>query len=183
MDYDTSDVVYALSQLGHQHGPRPGGGRGPGRAWRGIIEEVPALWCSWVVAAGRASGLSVPLRIKVNDVPIPLPGVRVGFGVRYYFRCPSCHRKCDAVYILAGRPACRKCHHLGYRSQSRRWSSVYRILAPLFDRDLTAPARYFVDDQLLRDELVEAQDTIKTRLLAILDGVSVEYGDDQVETT
>lgn len=181
MSFDTDDIAWAVSQMGHQRGPMPGHGRGPGRAWRGIVEETPVIWCSWVVAAGRASGRGVPLRIKINDVWIPMPGVRVGFGVRYYFRCPRCRRKCEAIYILGGVPACRKCHHLGYRCQARRWSSVYAILAPLFDRDLTAPPRYIVDDELLHDELVEAQDTIKARLLSILDGVTVEYDDDQVE--
>lgn len=181
MDSGAADVLWAMSQLGHQRGPMPGHGRGPGRPWRGIVEETPALWVTWVVAAGRASGRGVPLRIKIGDVWIPMPGVRVGFGVRYYFRCPRCRRKCEAIYLLAGVPACRKCHRLGYRCQARRWSSVYAILSPLFDRDLTAPARYIVDDELLHDELVKAQDTIKARLLSILDDVSAEYDDDQVE--
>lgn len=63
MDSGDADILWALSQLGHQRGPGPGGGRGPGRAWRGIVEETPALWCSWVVAAGRASRESIIIRL------------------------------------------------------------------------------------------------------------------------
>lgn len=182
MDYDADDVYQALAKMGHQRGPMPGGGRGPGRQWRGLCEETPVIWIGWVVAAGRASGRGVPLRIKINGFWVPIPGVHLTYGIRYFFRCPACHRKTEAVYILGGVPACRKCHRLGYRSQARRRSSVYAILAPLFDRDLRAPGRYIVDDRLLHDELVKAQDTIKARLLSILDDVAVEY-DDQVEGT
>lgn len=186
MGYDVDDIHRALAKMGHQRGPMPGGGRGPGAAWRGIVEETPVIWCSWVVAAGRASGRGVPLAIIVAGTRIPLPGVYLTYGVRYYFRCPSCKRKCEAIYLLKPMPACRKCHRLGYRCQSRRWSSVYAILGPLFDRDMmTGRGRYHVDKGLLQDQLVEAQDAIKARLLAALDGLGVEYGDDddQVEGT
>ncbi len=158
----------------HQPGPLPGHGRGPGRPWRGIIEETPCLWVTWVVNLARMTANAVPVALLVADVRIPITATRLTFGARYYFRCPRCHRRCEAVYILGRVPACRHCHHLGYQSQARRGGSMYCVLDALVGRAAwSKPKRYDVDTVLLADVLDGARDDLATRLAAALDGVSV----------
>lgn len=157
-----------------QPGPMAGHGRGPGRPWRGLCEEVPQLWVTWVVNLARHTGQPVPVALVVADVRIPIPGVRLTFGTRYYFKCPRCRRRCETVYLIARVPACRHCHHLGYRSQARRNSSVYGLLEALMGRDEWAkPRRYDVDTTLLADVLDAARNDMAARLAAALDGVTV----------
>lgn len=157
-----------------QPGPMAGHGRGPGRPWRGLCEETPQLWVGWVVNLARMTANAVPVALLVAGVRIPIPGVRLTFGVRYYFRCPRCHRRCEAVYILGRVPACRKCHHLGYQSQARRNSSIYGVLDALAGRDAwDKPKRYDVDSVLLADVLDGARHDLATRLAAALDGITV----------
>ena len=51
---------------------------------------------------------------------IPLDRTRPRYGgVRWWFRCPSCARRCAKLYLPPGAEcfACRRCHRLAYQSQ------------------------------------------------------------------
>jgi hypothetical protein len=39
-------------------------------------------------------------------------------GVRHWFRCPSCERRCELLYLRFSRFACRHCNRVAYTSQS-----------------------------------------------------------------
>lgn len=157
-----------------QRGPYQGGGRGPGRPWSGLVEETPALWVGWLVALARLAGKPVPVAILVGDVRVNITAVRLTFGNRHYFKCPRCRRRCEAIYILARVPACRKCHHLGFRSQAQRASSIWAVLDVMFDRRaLARPQRYDVDKGLLADVLAEVRADLGARLASALDGITV----------
>jgi hypothetical protein len=38
-------------------------------------------------------------------------------GVRHWFHCPTCGRRCEVLYMRFGRFACRKCNRVAYTSQ------------------------------------------------------------------
>lgn len=158
-----------------QPGPYTGRGRGPGRPWAGLVEETPALWVGWFVALARLAGKPLPAAILVGETRIDITAARLTFGNRHYFRCPRCHRRCEAVYILGRVPACRKCHHLGHRSQAQRASSIWAVIDVLFDRRSfdARPKRYDVDKDLLAGLLAEVRADLAARLTAAFDGVTV----------
>lgn len=161
-----------------QRGPMSGHGRGPGRAWAGLCEEVPQIWVGWVIESARMAGRGIPAALLVADVRVPITSVQLTFGKRHYFVCPSCRRRCETVYILGRVPACRKCHHLGYQSQARRDSSVYGLLDMLMGRDEWAkPKRYDVDTTLLADVLEGARNDMATRLASEVEGITVAVED------
>lgn len=129
------DVMGAIEKIGHQRGPGRGEGRSSGTPWRGIVEETPAIWVSWVVGAARRAGYKTPDHIEVFDQRARLVSVPLTYGPRWYFECPHCGRRCEALYLKGGVFACRKCLRLGYRSQKYRATSCYAVLDRLFDRD------------------------------------------------
>ena len=126
-----------VARLGHQRGPEPGEGRSHGLPWRGIVEETPAVWVTWVVEASRRAGLPVPSAVMAAGVRVTVVSVALTYGLRYYFRCPDCGRRCEALYLVGRSLACRKCQRLGYRSQKYRPTSCYAALDRLFARTFT----------------------------------------------
>lgn len=116
-----------------RRGPLPGEGRsGRGESWWGFAEETPQVWADWLARAWRRlSGQPLPptppFTLVWDAVAIPIEGVRMTFGWRWYFRCPHCDRRCLVLYEGRRGLACRRCNRLGYRSQARR------IRAPLDD--------------------------------------------------
>lgn len=185
MGYDGPfDATLARLKSGdfRQPGPIPGFGRGSGRPWNGIVEETPAIWVGWLVALARLAGKPIPLAVMVGETRIDITAARLTFGNRHYFRCPRCYRRCEAVYILGRVPACRKCHHLGHRSQSQRASSIYAVLHVMFDRRAFAarPQRYDVDKDLLAGLLAEVRADLSARLTAALDGVTVATAEEGI---
>lgn len=106
-------------------GPMPGWGRGPGRRWQGIVEDTPSIWVTWLKDHCRRMGRPMPCALVINERHVPIVGVRLTFGVRHYFKCPDCARRCEALYILGQRVSCRKCLHLGYRSQAQRHNGTW----------------------------------------------------------
>ena len=72
--------------------------------------------------------------------------------------CPKCGRPVEAVYVLRGAAACRRCHRLLYRSQCHRSASAYRVLGRL----LAANGREDVNEPLLRG-LVDALRAVMVR--------------------
>ena len=167
-----------LGKLGHQHGPYPGWGqRGHGRRFGGIVEDTPGLWVGWVVDLSKRAGRDpLSLRLSWGEWALRLAYVDLTFGRRYYWRCPVCDRRCEAVYTLGGRLACRVCHHLGYRSQASRAGSVYGFLDTILGRRWLRQGRYQGNDKA--GELVAglAQE-FRAKLQAVIDGLSIQAGE------
>ena len=127
-----------------RHGPRPGNGRGPGRPWRGIVEQTPALWVTWITGACKRAGVDpASIRITFCRCDLEMTPVELTFGTRYYWLCPRCGNRCEAVYATRAGVACRECSHLGYESQTTRSSSPFRTLNLIFSRRAYGlPRRY-----------------------------------------
>lgn len=152
------DVLGLVGRAADQPGPIAGGGRGPGRSGVGVVEDTTALWVGWVAAAARVAGVAVPVVISVNGRKIALVSAALTFGPRWFFQCPKCGRPVEAVYVLRGAAACRRCHRLLYRSQCHRSASAYRVLGRL----LAANGREDVNEPLLRG-LVDALRAVMVR--------------------
>jgi len=160
------DVMDVIEKIGHQRGPGPGEGRSSGRPWRGIVEETPAIWVTWIVGAARRSGLPVPSGLEVAGKRLPLVSVPLTYGPRYYFKCPLCGRRCEVVYMAGRDIGCRKCLRLGYRSQKYRATSCYAILDRVFARDWI-PARFAGPG----DKVSVMADTLRERLEKAVDAL------------
>jgi hypothetical protein len=122
-------------------GPKGGQGRGPGRPWGGIVEDTPALWVGWIVALARGHGAAPPgLQLQANGRRLCFECVRLTYGLRWYFLCPECGRRCEALFF-GHRVACRKCLRLGYRSQAHTSSSPELLWADVLTRQGHMPRR------------------------------------------
>lgn len=171
----TFDVLRAIENMGHQRGPGPDEGRSSGTPWRGIVEETPAVWVSWVVGAARRSGYKTPDHLEVNGQRAHLVSVPLTYGLRWYFECPHCGRRCEALYLKGGDFACRRCLRLGYRSQKYRATSCYAVLDRLFARDYI-PARWRGPEKVdvmaaaLRERLEKAVDGLFEGAKVALEG-------------
>lgn len=143
LDVSSGDALFA--RLSKRRGPMPGigMGRGPGRPWAGIVEESKALWVTWLTDYWRRMGRPTPKGIMVDGQHVPIVGVKLTFGMRYFFQCPECARRCETLYFAGRRVACRKCLHLGYRSQASRPTSAWAFIDRLLSRAaLRGPARW-----------------------------------------
>jgi hypothetical protein len=124
-----------LYKFEHHRGPMSGQGRGNGRPFKGIIGEVPCVWIGWVVGTARRMGISPDaLRLEWSGEPLTMASVQLTYGVRWFWVCPMCGRRCEALFSIGGRQGCRKCHHLGYRSQCNRPGSPWPVLDLAFSR-------------------------------------------------
>ena len=158
--------------LGRGRGPISGFGANAQRPWNGIVEETRVLWVTWLAQLARLQEVPVTsYHVEWGGVPIPVDTVRLTYGARAYFRCPRCGRRCEAVYLVLGRSACRKCQRLGYRSQAHRPGSLWRTLERIFDRDMPIPHRYqpnsrditeLLNDLLRRKAEVRITQTVNT---------------------
>ena len=178
MEDPESLINRALSQRGPRHG------QGPGRPWNGIVERTPCLWISWIRDATKHANISPDqIRAEFYDVPIQMTSVELTFGRRWYWLCPRCARRCEAVYY-AGEVGCRVCLHLGYLSQSRRPTSAWLWLDRIGSRHWPLSPRYCPADgteaivkklgEALREELRELVAQIEIRPV---DNDKVEEGD------
>lgn len=163
-------------------GPGPGEGRGPGRPWRGIVEETTCIWVQWVVNACKRLGRTVPDSLGADGAPVLIVPVHLTYGVRYYFLCPQCARKVEALYFLPGEFGCRKCLRLGYRSQARRSGSIYRYLDLTFDRRSLLSQRYEdVDNPIVADVVKPLRKMMAKRIEAMLSRVTVADEDPPID--
>ena len=118
-----------------RRGPMPGFGRSAGRPWRGIVEKTPALWVTWITGACKRAGVDpLSVRLTFSGQPLEMATVELTFGTRYYWLCPRCGNRCEAVYATRACVACRECSHLGYQSQVTRSASPFRTLNQIFSR-------------------------------------------------
>lgn len=164
-----------MARITSRRGPYPGWGCGPGRPWRGLVEETPAFWVTWLVALARKLGLNPDaLNLTWYGVPFHLATTELTFGTRYYFLCPRCERRCEALYY-AGAVGCRVCHHLGYRSQAHRAGSIHQIFDLLHDRDFISShwRRWDPPDPIKQFVVGELAELARTELRETLDALGV----------
>lgn len=67
-----------------------------------------------------------PMRIERQSIELDWVGCNYG-GRRTYLLCPGegCQQRCAALYLVAGRFRCRRCHGLLYASQTKdRWGRL-----------------------------------------------------------
>jgi hypothetical protein len=104
-------------------GPRAG-------EWSGSISyrsslDSSEMWLSYTTKCGGESH-------AVSD-SIRLTTTRSNFGgTRYWWVCPSCHRRCAKLYLPnAVYFRCRRCYNLTYRSsnESGKFDLLYRVIA------------------------------------------------------
>ena len=176
------DVMDVIEKIGHQRGPGPGEGRSSGTPWRGIVEETPAIWVTWIVGAARRSGLPVPSGLEVAGKRLPLVSVPLTYGPRYYFKCPLCGRRCEVVYMAGRDIGCRKCLRLGYRSQKYRATSCYAVLDRLFAREWI-PARWAGPGEKVEVMVRDLRKHLEGRIDALFDGAKVVLGDPETVGT
>lgn len=125
-------------------GPQAGHGRSHGRPFAGVVEDTPCLWVTWFRALARGYGKTPgELQIEANGAPLRFISRRLTYGERWYFVCPRCGRLCEALYLLRSGYACRKCHHLGYRSQVHRPGSPEVAFDDILRPLRRLPRRYF----------------------------------------
>ena len=93
---------------------------------RNLVERTPcidirALKRNGQIATGETSVMlclvsdGQTARIRLANLERPVLG-----GVRTYFCCPSCDRRCDLLYTHP-HIACRRCHAIGYASENETW--------------------------------------------------------------
>ena len=107
LEVDVMDPETILYRMQHQRGPMPGQGRGSGQAYRGIVEETPALWIAWIAAAYRRMGTAVPEQIFIDGLAVQLDYAEQTFGRRYYFLCPTCGHRRETLGDGCGRGSVR----------------------------------------------------------------------------
>lgn len=136
-----------LARMPWDHrGPHGGDGRNPaGQRWNGIVEDTAALWVTWFVALARGQGLTPPALglLQCNGHVLHFTSRRLTYGDRWYFLCPYCGRRCEALYILGKYVACRRCLRLGYRSQAHVAGSPEILWNMALDPHGPLPRRYF----------------------------------------
>ena len=177
------DVMGAVEKIGHQRGPGPGEGRSSGTPWRGIVEETPAIWVSWVVGAARRAGYKTPDHLEVNGQRAHLVSVPLTYGPRWYFECPHCGRRCEALYLKGRDFGCRRCLRLGYRSQKYRATSCYAVLDLLFDRDSSRWLEGRYGAEKVQVMVSDLRKHLLGRIDALFDGAKVALEDTETGGT
>ena len=171
-----------FSRMSSARGPSSGMGRGPGHPWYGVVEDTPALWITWIVEASRRLGRPMPHALKVDGKLVCLACVKLTFGWRYYFECPRCGNRCEAIYFLRrDASGCRRCLHLGYRSQMHRRYSPYGELDRMFSRGRDLWRRYRINgasEGLVTETLRELRNKLGTEIENMLARVDVVIDED-----
>lgn len=167
-------VERAMARLTSRRGPWQGQGQaGHGTPFRGIVEQTPAVWVTWFTAYFKRLGVDPGhVGITWGGVPLHLATTELTWGTRYWWLCPMCGRRCEALYYN-GFVACRKCHHLGYRSQCYRAYSAWSVLDSIFSREGLTPRRWQPSDRFMADCGKELATQLKAQLSAALASLEV----------
>ena len=178
MHRNVIDKDTLLAKIGRSHsGPMSGrGNNGRGKPFLGIVEDTPQCWVTWLTDAARTAGLDpAHIRAQFYNTPLEIEPVEVGFGTRYYFRCPHCNRRCEAVFYVPRTVGCRKCLHLGYRSQVHRSTSKWYWLDMIFDRKLMFGShRYEPDDKTAYGIAAGLRERFEAQLAALADSIKLD---------
>lgn len=101
--------------------------------WSWLGEEIASIGVEPQPDGVRLSYVTDGER-KVEFVPFTT-STTAFHGVRRWFACPSCRRRCRVVYALRGHYGCRVCGDLRYRTQSERgWARADRRAGRLRQR-------------------------------------------------
>lgn len=166
-----------------QPGPMTGNGRGPGRPWGGIVEETPGIWITWIASAAKAAGIEpMTLQISFGGIVLQMTRVKLTFGWRYYWSCPLCARRCEAIYH-AGRVGCQRCLNLGYSSEAHRPNSARFVLDCLLSRrwPFEQRRRWNIPDNASTAILAGLQGEFEKRLQALFDNLKIREDHEQSE--
>ena len=168
-------LLRSIAQM--KHGPMPGFGASHGRPFAGVLEETPVLWVTWLTYTARQMGREVPTAIEVSGVVVEIVSVKLTFGKRYFFVCPRCGHRREALYFLGKTRSgtnvcgCRACLHLGYRSQFSRASSAWPELDKLKGRK--AARRRWSKDEVVRLDVRELRAQLRKGIEDMLSQVQV----------
>jgi len=170
-----------------RRGPWPGGGANAHQPWWGLCEETPQLWASWLAAWWRRRTrqplpVQPPFTLEHGTTTIPLEGVRLTYGYRWYFRCPCCSRRTEVLYLGQRGLACRRCNRLGYRSQTRRVAEPPWLVAFSWGRQF---GRSHGDERSIGELARDIQQRLAAELASLFAGFTLvparrgqERGDD-----
>jgi hypothetical protein len=166
----------------HQRGPI--WGRGPGKPWRGIVEYTQALWITWIINACKTLIIKpFDLNVKWHGVSISMDTVQLTFGMRYYWLCPQCDRRCEVVYKNGIEIGCRKCLHLGYLSQSHRPGSALGRLDRIYSRHLQRiNGRYYPSETFIsefREIINNFHYELNNHFMWIINSIRIESKNDE----
>lgn len=171
------DADALIHKAMHQRGPGPGEGRSHGTPWRGIVEETPHIYVTWLVQGAKAMGRPIPSAIYIDGKRVDIVSVELTFGARYYFLAPCCGRRTEALYFLGDEVGCRKCLHLGYRSQAHRPGSVWAYLAMAFDKSSPWQRFDWPENVVMTEIVAPVRERLASELEAMLSRVSLEADD------
>lgn len=74
-------------------------------------------------------GDSYVATINEHSFSLSLTTTQAGYGLRYWYVCLYCQRRCARLYIGSKHIACRKCFNLYYASQSEdNLARMYRLI-------------------------------------------------------
>lgn len=132
-----SDPFEALAgRLAQHRGPRPGHGRTDHEPWRGIVEETPRIFATWIKDAWQRERRSGIPALVIDGRRVAIVTVARTYGQQWYFCCPGCGRRTAFLCLPPGQQAgCYRCCRLGYRSQRSRPGSAWGLLDAVFSRD------------------------------------------------
>ncbi len=168
--FDADSIVHKTLT---RRGPYPGDGRGPGRRWGGIVEKTPVVWITWLVSACKKAGVNpLTMRAEFCGITLRMTVVKLTFGYRYYWLCPLCGRRCEAIYNN-GRVGCQRCLHLGYSSEAHRPTSAWAILS-LFSRNWPFERRRDMSDQAAAAIVKALRGEFERKLTGLLDSIKIE---------
>jgi len=108
-----------VASFGTTSSPRPS---------KSLVENTPRVTAPPATALdGSLARETIVMVVGGVEQPVEVERqARPYGGAQGYWRCPQCHRRCCAVFIVQNALACRGCHRLAYRSQ--------RILNPALSR-------------------------------------------------
>lgn len=93
------------------------------RRWSGFLQRGPGLSVGLLrLADARQQTVTVmlvgpgPRLLRTDEIRLTPTRPHFG-GVRWWFRCPGCGRRCGKLYVprVGDGPGCRRCHGLAYR--------------------------------------------------------------------
>ena len=136
-----------LFKLIHQNGKRGGESCLAGRSVRWEL-TAGGMTVSHPAAAPVTGPLSYLVRTSTTVLP--------SGGLRHWWACPGCERRCDSLYLPAGRErlGCRRCCGLTYRSQQVAGRAAVRKERPGLWSERTYE-RWEFDRQTMKMRLVD----------------------------
>lgn len=176
---DSFDAESLITCALSQRGPMTGEGRGSGKRWGGIVEQTPVIWVGWFVSAAKAAGIEpIAPQCSFGGIALQMTRVKLTFGWRYYWLCPQCRRRCEAIYYN-GRVGCQRCLNLGYSSEAHRPNSAGFLLDCILSRrwPFEQRRRWDIPDQASAAILAALHGEFEKRLQALFDNLKITEQD------